>query len=294
MENTKKETKNIEKKSIPKCGIIMPISQLDGCSEQHWIDVKNIIFETIEMAGYEPNLVSNADDIGIIQKRIIQNIYDNPIIVCDVSGKNPNVMFELGMRLAFDKPTIIVKDDKTSYSFDTSPIEHLTYPRDLRFNKIVDFKKELSSKIIGTIKKADEDPNFSTFLKHFGKFTVAKLDTTVVTKEDYILDELRDLRFTISNLSRERNIIRNRSEKFDNDFPLEPHDCENEILHALKKLIIGSKIDLTKKENRGILIKKLKSNNSILPDCFNIEDPDSPCIRRLDEQLEKYHINYSQ
>lgn len=79
-----------------KCGIIMPISAIDNCSEQHWIDVKNILIDTIQSAGFEANLVSNADDVGIIQKRIIQNIYDNPIIVCDVSGKNPNVMFELG------------------------------------------------------------------------------------------------------------------------------------------------------------------------------------------------------
>jgi hypothetical protein len=71
----------------------------------------------------------NADDIGVIQKRIVQNLYSSDVIVCDVSGKNPNVMFELGMRLAFDKPTLIVKDDKTDYSFDTGIIEHVPYPR---------------------------------------------------------------------------------------------------------------------------------------------------------------------
>ncbi len=124
----------------PICGVVMPISAIDGCSESHWSDVHEILAEAIYDAGFEANLVSNADDVGIIQKRIIQNLYDNPVVVCDVSGKNPNVMFELGMRLAFDKPTIIVKDDKTSYSFDTSPIEHLEYPRDLRFSRIVEFK----------------------------------------------------------------------------------------------------------------------------------------------------------
>jgi hypothetical protein len=62
-------------------------------------------------------------------------------VIGDVSCKNPNVMFELGMRLAFDKPTIIIKDDQTSYSFDISPIQNLEYPRDLRFNKIIDFKE---------------------------------------------------------------------------------------------------------------------------------------------------------
>jgi hypothetical protein len=104
------------------CGLIMPISTIDGLSEAHWAEVLAVISDAIEKGGFIPNLVSNADDVGIIQKRIIQNLYDNPIVVCDVSGKNPNVMFELGMRLAFDRPTIIVKDDKTSYSFDTAPI----------------------------------------------------------------------------------------------------------------------------------------------------------------------------
>ncbi len=85
----------------------MPISASDGCQESHWQDVKGILFEAIQAAGFEANLVSDADEVGIIQKRIIQNLYANPVVVCDVSGKNPNVMFELGIRLAFDKPTSI-------------------------------------------------------------------------------------------------------------------------------------------------------------------------------------------
>ncbi|KJZ06398.1 RNA helicase [Halomonas sp. S2151] len=179
------------------CGLVMPISAIDGCNEQHWSDVKEILTESVESAGFKANLVSYADDVGIIQKRIIQNLYENPIVVCDVSGKNPNVMFELGMRLAFDKPTIIVKDDKTAYSFDTSPIEHLEYPRDLRFSKIVDFKEALKEKVKATLRKSREDPSYTAFLKHFGTFTVAKLDTKEVSKEDFIIEELRDLKKTV-------------------------------------------------------------------------------------------------
>lgn len=184
------------------CGVVMPISAIDGCAESHWADVLEILEEAIEDAGFEGNVVSNADDVGIIQKRIIQNLYDNPIVVCDVSGKNPNVMFELGLRLAFDKPTIIVKDDKTAYSFDTSAIEHLEYPRDLRFSKIVDFKDKLSAKIKGTYQKATSDSSYTTFLKHFGEFTVAKLDKKEVSGQEYILDELRNIRFSMRRLER--------------------------------------------------------------------------------------------
>lgn len=187
------------------CGIVMPISPIDGCDEGHWNDVYEILKEAILMADFEGNLVSYADDVGIIQKRIIQNLYDNPIVVCDVSGKNPNVMFELGMRLAFDKPTIIIKDDRTTYSFDTSPIEHLEYPRDLRFSKIVEFKEKLAHKIRIISQKSIESAAYSPFLQHFGEFKVAKIDQKEVSGQEYIIDELKSIKLAMARIDR-RNI----------------------------------------------------------------------------------------
>src|SRR5690554_3711904 len=193
-------------------GLVMPISPIDGCSAEHWLEVKTILTEaigTISTHKFETKLVSEADDVGVIQKTIIQNIYNSDIVVCDVSCKNANVMFELGMRLAFDKPTIIVKDDKTSYSFDTSAIEHIDYPRDLRFSKIVEFKEKLAAKIKATHDRASSDKNYTTFLKHFGEFTVAKLEKKEVSGQEYILEELKSMRSAMQRLEY-RNMIQNR------------------------------------------------------------------------------------
>jgi hypothetical protein len=187
--------------NLPECGIVMPISAIDGCPENHWSDVQKILSDAISDAGFQANIVSNADEVGVIQKIIIQNLYFNPMVVCDVSGKNPNVMFELGLRLAFDKPTIIVKDDKTTYSFDTSVIEHLEYPRDLRYDQIVKFKDKLAEKIKAT-SKACADPKYSTFLKHFGDFTVPKLEKTEIDSTDYILAELKAMKTAIQRIDR--------------------------------------------------------------------------------------------
>jgi hypothetical protein len=182
------------------CGIVMPISAIDSCSEQHWAGVREILSDSIEDADFIPQLVSDADEVGIIHKRIVQNLYENPIVVVDVSAKNPNVMFELGMRFAFDRPTVIVKDDKTSYSFDTSTVEHLTYPRDLRFGQIVEFKEALTDKIRATVRQAENDPNYTTFLKHFGTFKVAKTKTETVSPDQIVLEELRSLRELVGKL----------------------------------------------------------------------------------------------
>lgn len=225
-----------EQKKI--CGIIMPISQIDNCTESHWSDVLAILNEAIELSGYEPNLVSNADDVGIIHKRIVQNLYENPIVICDVSGRNPNVMFELGMRLAFDKPTIIIKDDKTSYSFDTSAIEHIEYPRDLRFSRIIDFKQKLIEKIKATIERSKNDPEHTTFLKHFGQFKVAKLDKKEVTGQEFIIDELKALRASISRL--DRNNISDSNERIGRKYNWRT----NEFNICLKKISPEEKVKL--------------------------------------------------
>jgi len=190
------------------CGIVMPISPIDGCGADHWADVKAIILDAVQSIDepkFSASLVSDADDIGVIQKRIIQGLYNSHVVVCDVSAKNSNVMFELGMRLAFDKPTVIIKDDKTDYSFDTGVIEHLTYPRDLRFARMVAFKKQLAEKVLATYQAAERDPNHSTFLKNFGTFTVAHLNQQEASSDQVILEMLTELQHQVSFLRHESN-----------------------------------------------------------------------------------------
>ena len=193
---TKDSTGSEVQTAALQCGIVMPISAIDGCTSDHWAEVKAIIQDavgSIETPKFSARLVSDADDVGVIQKRIVQGVYSSDVVVCDVSGKNPNVMFELGMRLAFDKPTVIVKDDKTDYAFDTGVIEHITYPRDLRFQRMVEFKQILAQKVLATYNAAQNDPEHSTFLKNFGTFKVAHLREKEASAEQVILDALTDL-----------------------------------------------------------------------------------------------------
>ncbi len=110
-------------------------------------------------------------------------------------------MFELGMRLAFDKPTVLVKDDKTDFSFDTGNIEHVGYPRDLRFSKITDFKSRLKEKILGTRDAAKKDPHYSTFLKSIGDFTLPKMNTREVPRDDFILEQLTRISAEVATVS---------------------------------------------------------------------------------------------
>lgn len=110
-------------------------------------------------------------------------------------------MFELGMRLAFDKPTIVIKDDKTPFSFDTSPVEHLTYPRDLRFSSVETFQEKLNEKIAKTASGNGQD----SFLKSFGSFKVAQIDVEQASVDTVMLEQLQETKSQISEI---RHLLR--------------------------------------------------------------------------------------
>lgn len=195
------------------CGLVMPISEIDGCSAGHWIEVKQIITEAIEgieSPNFRVRLVSDADDSGLIHKRIVQNVYADTIVVCDVSGKNPNVMFELGMRLAFDKPVVLIKDDQTDFTFDSGVIEHLGYSRSLRYSDVQRFKSLLQSKVVHTVQASAKDPSASSFLQHFGSFSASTLQQRETTPEAILSESLNELRLEMRKFRSEVRSISNR------------------------------------------------------------------------------------
>lgn len=193
------DTKSEEDNKKIHIGLIMPISSIDGCSSEHWSEVREIIKEAFPSESYHIDLVSESEDIGVIQDRIVNNIFNCDIAICDVSAKNANVMFELGLRLAFDKPAIVIKDEITTYSFDTSPLEHLEYPRSLHYKSISLFKEKLKSKVDATLKKQKEG-NLKTFLQHFGQFQIATLPNEEVSASEFYIKELQKLNSTVSQL----------------------------------------------------------------------------------------------
>jgi hypothetical protein len=231
-----------QKKKL-KIGLVMPIAPIDGLDSIHWVEVKKIIsdaLDEIELYEFETKIVSEGDSVGLIHKRIVQGLYTNDIVICDVSCKNPNVMLELGMRLAFDKPTVIIKDDKTNFTFDAGVIEHLEYPRDLRFTRIVDFKRVLATKVIATYEDSQSDPGHSPFLKSFGDFTSVKIEETEVSGTTEVLKILSELQSDVQNLK----AMSNKSLKNDNFRPK----------HSLDKLVNTIVQDKLNETNDGDIV----------------------------------------
>jgi hypothetical protein len=117
----------------PKCFIAMPISMRKGDVEtyrgdvEHWKHVMEQLFvPAIVGAGYEPVLPLSTGS-ELIHARIVQQLAECDLVLCDLSANNPNVFFEMGVRTSFDLPIALVWDGLTSLPFDTSGINTHKY-----------------------------------------------------------------------------------------------------------------------------------------------------------------------
>ncbi|WP_435417835.1 hypothetical protein WAB17_13355 [Parerythrobacter aurantius] len=196
--------KDVDKRK-PICGIIMPISAIPPKYDaSHWADVKRVLDDAIVDAGMTPQIVSDSFESDVVQSRIIHNLYDNEMVVCDVSGLNPNVMFELGMRLTFNKPVVIVTDDFASIPFDTKVIEHVGYPTDLHIHKTVEFQKKLTGKILQILEQV-KTGKYKSPLSAFGSFQIFQPTTETVPGDKYVAERMDDLFAMMSRLERRAN-----------------------------------------------------------------------------------------
>lgn len=61
---------------------------------------------------------ANRQGSDLIQSTIINDLIEADLVIADLTEHNPNVMFELGMRMAEDKPVVLIKAQGTGPLFD--------------------------------------------------------------------------------------------------------------------------------------------------------------------------------
>lgn len=182
--------KSESNKKILKIGIVRPISSVgDDYPVKHWEYVHNTIVESLmndEEFEFDINLVSNSDSVEIIQKTIISNLYHSDVVICDLSSRNANVFFELGIRITFRKPCILIVDDKTVVPFDVNSVKYLKYPHSLHYYRLKSFQLELRKNVIESYKRHQKDSKtaFTPF------FTELDIDDTSLGLEKHQVDKL--------------------------------------------------------------------------------------------------------
>lgn len=108
--------------SDPKdCFVIAPIGEQDSDTRKRSDQVlKFIIRPAVESCGYQAIRADEIDKPGIITSQVIQRVVNDPLVVADLTDRNPNVFYELAIRHAIRKPFVQIIQKGERIPFDVA------------------------------------------------------------------------------------------------------------------------------------------------------------------------------
>ncbi|EOW6671098.1 hypothetical protein ACOZZ3_001865 [Cronobacter dublinensis] len=197
--NKNNDSTSTEKKQKT-CFIIMPIADHPDYAPGHFNRVYNhLIKPACEMAGYKTLRADDAKASHMIMFDILKKIVECDMAICDLSSKNANVFYELGLRQAFNRKTILITDSITQTPFDITGFRYVKYSEALRVDTVQNDIFEIKSMLQETENASDDDINSIVNLLRIQPATVNKIELN--SHESILFDLIKNLDKKISRIS---------------------------------------------------------------------------------------------
>ena len=101
------------------CFVISPIGEEDSETRKRSYQVlKYIITGVVEQLGYEVIRADKISEPGMITHQILQHIVDASLVVADLTDRNPNVFYEVGIAHTLGRDVILITQSEHDIPFD--------------------------------------------------------------------------------------------------------------------------------------------------------------------------------
>lgn len=183
------------------CFVIMPISDAEGYDKGHFTRVyEHLVKPAVIEAGFEPMRADDTSKANFIVVDILKQILESDMAICDLSSRNPNVFYELGIRQAFNLKTVLIKDIKTTMPFDIAGIRTLHYNENLRIDEVKKAIPEMAKCIKETYETNDKDVNSLLQLLSIDKPATLPDKVTLSKDSNLILNAINNLNKKVSTV----------------------------------------------------------------------------------------------
>ena len=100
-------------KENKRCFVIAPIGAPGSETRKRSDQVlKYIIRPAVTSCGYDAVRADEIAKPGLITSQVIQHVVNDPLVVADLTERNPNVFYELAIRHALKKPLVQISQDE--------------------------------------------------------------------------------------------------------------------------------------------------------------------------------------
>lgn len=233
------------------CFIIMPITDPETYENGHFRKVyEDILKVSCEKSGFHAIRADEVQQTNLIHLDILQKLIDSPMAICDLSNRNPNVLFELGLRQAFDKPTVLVQECGTPKIFDISPLRYTEYRKELKYREVLEDQDTIAEALRATKKATDKGEGINSIIN------LLSLSSPASLKDITENDSAKMLQIIMSEMNELRTDFRRTLRRID-----ERELQQNEISNRVEMDIEKSRIDLRRMHEyvtSGASLEKLK------------------------------------
>lgn len=158
-----------------RCFVIMPFSDTGSCTKEQWTEIfDNMIKLAVEDSGFHYECFRACLDIGNIIKDVLINLNRADVVIADLTDRNPNVFYELGVRHALRDATILITQNMDHVPFDLQHYALVQYDWKTRRGR-----EEFSAtirRVFALVEQKPRDPNLtSPVLEYLNIETVSRL-----------------------------------------------------------------------------------------------------------------------
>lgn len=154
----------------------MPIADQDGYSKGHFQRVyTDLIIPACTKSGFKAIRADDVKESNFIHLDILQKLLDCPMAVCDLSSSNPNVLFDLALRQAFDKPVALIQELGTKQIFDIAPLRYTEYRKERVYHEVLEDQSKIATSIQDTAEAFRTGKGINSIVKLLALSQPAKL-----------------------------------------------------------------------------------------------------------------------
>lgn len=244
-----KSDKSANKKKI--CFVVTPIGKSDSDIRRHIDGLIKVAIKPAFGEEFEVKAAHDYVDSMSITKQVYEKLYESDLVIVNLTGLNPNVMYELGIRFCFGKPVILIAKEGEQLPFDITEYRTTFYKDDaLGF---IELKEKLEN-VKKTIKYSDKEKSpIHDALKQSELFKQLKgeekSDNTTNEALSLILEKMETILSANQSKSFDENVNQNISNQTSNI------KLEKTFLEEVRKIRQDAYIAKSLKEKKLIVPK---------------------------------------
>jgi len=185
-----------------KCFVITPIGAPESATRraaQGLLDAA--IKPVLNEQGYDVFVAHEISSPGSITKQVIQHLLEDDLVVANLTGLNPNVMYELAVRHAKRLPVVSLAEEGTDLPFDIADERTIFYRNDMTG------VEALKPSLEATVKSAAKEKQSDNPIYRAARSMIIRESAETKDADRYIMERLDSIDTVLSRLSRQRSTL---------------------------------------------------------------------------------------